>query len=59
MKRSLALYINSTYKPCLCDYLLQVVDGLLMTHLEDVNVTPEAFASACERARYVLFFPFY
>ena len=29
----------------------QVVDGLLMAHLEDVNVTPEAFAEACERAR--------
>ena len=36
--------------------LLQVVDGLLMTHLEDVNVTPEAFASACERTRYVVLF---
>ena len=30
----------------------EIIDGLLTAHLQDVSVTAEAFAEACERARY-------
>ena len=30
----------------------ELVDSLLTNHLGNLNVTPEAFAEACERARY-------
>eukprot|EP00614_Pseudopedinella_elastica_P022357 CAMPEP_0172630302 /NCGR_PEP_ID=MMETSP1068-20121228/173025_1 /TAXON_ID=35684 /ORGANISM="Pseudopedinella elastica, Strain CCMP716" /LENGTH=187 /DNA_ID=CAMNT_0013441107 /DNA_START=40 /DNA_END=600 /DNA_ORIENTATION=+ len=30
----------------------EVVESLLTTHLHDISITPEAFAEACERARF-------
>lgn len=34
------------------EQFIEVVDGILTSHLNDISITPEAFAAACEQARF-------